>query len=147
MQGPVTATQFKGEVSIQAQNDLYIPATMVFDSGGGTNLVDQRYALAMGWIVEASIPPLTNTCWGNGNDTSIHGAYNVKWKATDSWGKTQEQRTIFYGTELEGEAILIGMPGMIELDLAVHPKSRNWRYSIGEYDLQVVSPKRFVKIA
>jgi hypothetical protein len=54
---------------------------------------------------------------------------------------------VFYGTELEGEAILIGMPGMIELDLAVHPKSRNWRYSIGEHDLQVVSPKRFVKIA
>jgi hypothetical protein len=42
---------------------------------------------------------------------------------------------------------LIGMPGMIELDLAVHPKSRNWRYSIGEHDLQVVSPKRFAKIA
>ena len=39
------------------------------------------------------------------------------------------------------------MPGMIELDLAVHPKSRNWRYSIGEHDLQVVSPKRFAKIA
>ena len=48
--------------------------------------------------------------------------------------------------KLEGEAILIGMPGMIELDLAVHPKSQNWRYSIGEHDLQVVSPKRFVKI-
>ena len=30
------------------------------------------------------------------------------------------------------------MPGMIELDLAVHPKNRNWRYSIGEHDLQVV---------
>jgi hypothetical protein len=43
--------------------------------------------------------------------------------------------------ELEGEAILIGMPGMIELDLAIHPKSRNWHYSIGEHDLQVVSPK------
>ena len=54
---------------------------------------------------------------------------------------------MFYGTELEGEAILIGMPDMIELDLAVHPKSRNWRYSIGEHDLQVVSPKRFAKIA
>jgi hypothetical protein len=37
--------------------------------------------------------------------------------------------------------------GMIELDLAVHPKSRNWRYSIGEHDLQVVSPKQFAKIA
>ena len=36
---------------------------------------------------------------------------------------------------------------MIELDLAVHPKSRNWHYSIGEHDLQVVSPKRFTKIA
>jgi hypothetical protein len=42
---------------------------------------------------------------------------------------------------------LIGMLGMIELDLAVHPKSRNWRYSITEHDLQVVSPKRFAKIA
>jgi hypothetical protein len=54
---------------------------------------------------------------------------------------------VFYGTELEGEAILIAMPDMIELDLAVHPKSQNWRYSIGEHDLQVVSPKRFAKIA
>ena len=120
---------------------------MVFDSGGGTNLVNQRYALAMGWTADVSIPPPTNTRWGNGNDAYIHGAYNVQWKATDSWGKTQEQCTVFYGTELEGEAILIGMPGMIELDLAVHPKSRNWRYSIGEHDLQVVSPKRFAKIA
>ena len=120
---------------------------MIFDSGGGTNLVDQRYALAMGWTADPSIPPPTSTRWGNGNDAYIHGAYNVKWKATDSWGKTQEQRTVFYGTELEVEAILIGMPGMIELDLAVHSKSRNWRYSIGEHDLQVVSPKRFAKIA
>ena len=111
---------------------------MIFDSGGGINLVDQRYALAMGWTADPSIPPPTSTCWGNGNDAYIHGAYNVKWKATDSWGKTQEQRTVFYGTELEGEAILIGMPGMIELDLAVHPKTRNWHYSIGEHDLQVV---------
>jgi hypothetical protein len=71
----------------------------------------------------------------------------MKWKATDSWGKTQEQRMVFYGTELEEEAILIGMPDMIELDLTVHPKSRNWRYSIGEHDLQVVSPKQFAKIA
>ena len=147
MQGPVTATQFKGEVSIQAQNSQYIPATIVFDSGGGTNLVDQRYALAMGWTADASILPLTNTHWGNGNNAYIHGAYNVKWKATDSWGKTQEQRMVFYGMELEGEAILIRMPGMIELDLTVHLKSRNWRYSIGEHDLQVVSPKRFTKIA
>ena len=54
---------------------------------------------------------------------------------------------VFYGTELEGEAILIGMPGMIELDLAIHAKSHNWRYSIGEHNLQVVSPKRFVRIA
>ena len=67
--------------------------------------------------------------------------YTIVHTATDSWGKTQEQRTVFYGTELEGEAILIGMPGMIELDLTVHLKSRNWRYSIREHDLQVVSPK------
>ena len=95
---------------------------MIFDSGRGTNLVDQRYALAMGWTADPSIPPPTSTRWGNGNDAYIHGAYNVKWKATDSWGKTQEQRTVFYGTELEGEAILIGMPGMIELDLAVQDR-------------------------
>ena len=114
---------------------------MVFDSGGGTNLVNQRYALAMGWTADASIPLLTNTRWDNSNDAYIHGAYNVQWKATNSWGKTQEQRTVFYSTELEREAILIGMPGMIELDLAVHPKSQNWRYNIGEHDLQVVSPK------
>ena len=90
---------------------------MVFDSGGGTNLVNQRYALAMGWTADASIPPPANTRWGNGNDAYIHGAYNVKWKPTDFWSKTQEQHTVLYGTELEGEAILIGMPGMIELDL------------------------------
>jgi hypothetical protein len=54
---------------------------------------------------------------------------------------------VFYGMELERKAILIGMPGMIELDLAVHPKSQNWHYSIREHDLQVVSPKRFAKIA
>ena len=76
--------QFKREVSIQAQNSWYIPATIVFDSGRGINLVDQYYALTMGWIVDASIPPLMNTCWGNSNDVYIHGAYNVKWKATDS---------------------------------------------------------------
>ena len=138
--------QFKGEVNIQAQDGRYVPASMIFDSGGGTNLVNQCYALTMGRTADTSIPLPTSTCWGNGNDSYIHGAYNVKWKATDSWGKTQEQRTVFYGTELEGEAILIGMPGMIELDLAVHPKSRNWRYSIGEHNLQVVSPKRFTKI-
>jgi hypothetical protein len=120
---------------------------MIFDSGGGTNLVDQRYALAMGWTANPSILLPTSTRWGNGNDAYIHGAYNVKWKATDFWGKTQEQRTVFYGTELEEEAILIGMLGMIELDLGVHPKSRNWYYSIREHDLQVVSPKQFTKIA
>ena len=54
---------------------------------------------------------------------------------------------VFYGTELEGEAILIGMPGMIELDLAIYPKSQNWRYSMRKYDLQVASPNRFTKIA
>ena len=48
--------------------------------------------------------------------------------------------------ELEGEAILIGMPGMIELDFAFHPKSRNWYYNIEEHNLQMVSPKPFVKI-
>ena len=74
----MTTTQFKGEVSIQAQNGQYIPATMVFDSGGGTNLVNQRYTLAMGWTVDASIPPPTNTRWGNGNDAYIDGAYNVQ---------------------------------------------------------------------
>jgi hypothetical protein len=47
MQELIVAMQFKGEVSIQAQNGQYIPATMVFDSGRGTNL--ERYALAMGW--------------------------------------------------------------------------------------------------
>ena len=80
----MTAMQFKGEVSIQAQNGQYIPATIVFDSGGGTNLVDQHYALAIGWIADASIPLLMNTHWGNGNDAYIHGAYNMKWKTTDS---------------------------------------------------------------
>jgi hypothetical protein len=117
--------QFKEELSIQAQNGQYILATMVFDLDRGTNLVDQRYVLAMGWTVDTSIPPPTNTHWGNSNDAYIHGAYNVKWKATDSWIKTQEQRTVFYSMKLEEEAILIGMPGMIELDLAVHLKSRN----------------------
>ena len=48
--------------------------------------------------------------------------------------------------ELEGEAILIRILGMIELDLAIHPKSRNWHYSIGEHNLQVVSSKQFAKI-
>ena len=43
--------------------------------------------------------------------------------------------------------ILIGMPDIIELDLTVHLKSRNWRYNIREHDLQVVSPKRFAKIS
>ena len=93
--------QFKGEVSIQAQNDQYIPATMVFHSGRGTNLVEQRYALAIGWTADASIPPPTNTHWGNSNDAYIHGAYNVQWKATDSWGKMQKQCTVFYSTELK----------------------------------------------
>ena len=77
----------------------------------------------MRWIVDRSIPPPTNTCWGNGNDMYIHKAYNVNWKATDSWGKMQEQNMVFYGTKLEGEAILIGILGKIELDLAVHSKS------------------------
>jgi hypothetical protein len=120
---------------------------MVFDSGGGTNLVNQWYAPSMGWIANRSIPPPTNTHWGNGNDAYIHGAYNINWKATNSWGKTQEQSRVFYSTELEGEAILIGMSGMIKLDLTVHPKSRNWHYNIREHDLQVVSLKQFAKIA
>jgi hypothetical protein len=80
----VTAIQFKGEVSIQAQDGRFILASMVFDSGGGTNLVNQRYALSMGWIADKSIPPPMNTHWGNSNDAYIYGAYNVNWKATDS---------------------------------------------------------------
>jgi hypothetical protein len=40
--------QFKEEMSIQAQDSQYIPATMVFDSGGEINLVNQYYALVMG---------------------------------------------------------------------------------------------------
>jgi hypothetical protein len=70
--------QFKGEVSIQAQDGQYVPVSMIFDSGGGTNLVDQRYALAMRWTADPSIPPPMSTRWGNGNDAYIHGAYNVK---------------------------------------------------------------------
>jgi hypothetical protein len=38
---------------------------MIFDSGGGTNLVDQCYTLTMGWIANISIPLLTSTHWGN----------------------------------------------------------------------------------
>jgi hypothetical protein len=53
---------------------------------------------------------------------------------------------VFCDTELEEEVILIDMPGMIELDLAIYPKSRNWCYNIGEHDLQIVSPKLFTKI-
>jgi hypothetical protein len=64
-----------------------------------------------------------STCWDSSNDVYIHEAYNIKWKTTDSWGKTQEQSIVFYSIELEGEVILIGILGIIELDLAIHPKS------------------------
>jgi hypothetical protein len=73
--------------------------------------------------VDVSIPLLISTYWGNSNNAYIYRAYNIKWKATDSWDKIQEQYMVFYNTELEGEAILIR-----------------------EYDLQAVSSKWFIKI-
>jgi hypothetical protein len=47
----------------------------------------------------------------------------------------QEQYKLFYGIELEGEAILIRMPDIIKLDLAVYLKSQSWYYNIREHDL------------
>ena len=74
----MTVTQFKGEVSIQAQNGQYIPATMVFDSGRRTNLVDQRYVLAMELTADASIPLPTNTRWGNSNNVKTATEVGVR---------------------------------------------------------------------
>ena len=45
----------------------------------------------------------------------------MKWKATDSWGKTQEQHTVFYGTELEGEALIQDFPKVTEIPKAQIP--------------------------
>ena len=66
----------------------------------------------MGWNPNPDLPLPTSVSWGNGFSAHIYGAYEVTWKATDSWGKTQEQRTIFYRAELSGHTLLLEMPGM-----------------------------------
>ena len=101
----------------------------------------------MGWEKNPDIPLPPTARWGNGVTAHIYGAYEIIWKATDSWGRTREQRTVFYGAELSGHPLLLGMPGMQEQYLAVHTWDRSWRYHLLAEELHIVDPKGFEEIA
>jgi transposase InsO family protein len=119
---------------------------MLLDTAASTNLVSQRYALSMGWKPNPNLPLPATVSWGNGFSAHLYGAYEILWKATDSWGRTQEQRTVFYGAELAGHPLLLGMPGMQEQHLVVHTGDRTWRYHIKAQEMQIVSANRFAKL-
>ena len=120
---------------------------MLYDTAASTNLVSQWYALSMGWRPNPNLQLPETVSWGNGFSAHIYRAYEVLWKATDSWGSSREQRTVFYGAELSGHPLLLGMPGMQEQRLAVHTWDRTWRYHIEAKDLHLVSASRFARLA
>jgi len=146
MQGLVTAAQFQVGAHCYHSDSRTVPVKMLFDTAASTNLVSQRYALAMGWKPNPNLPLPATVSWGNGFAAHLYGAYEILWKATDSWGRTQEQRTVFYGAELLGHPLLLGMPGMQEQYLAVHTWDRTWRYHIEAQAMYLVSANRFAKI-
>lgn len=120
---------------------------MLFDTAAATNLVSQRYALSMGWKKNPDLPLPRTASWGNGAAVHIYGAYEILWRATDSWGRTREQRTVFYGVELPGYPLLLGMPGMQEQHLAIHTWDRTWRYHLQAEEFGVVDAEEFEKLA
>ncbi len=73
--------------------------------------------------------------------------YEVVWKATDSWGQTKEQCMVFYGVELSGYPLLLGIPEMQELQLVLYIADQTWRYHIDPRGLHTVSPRKFVWLA
>ena len=114
MQGPITTPQFEVGVHCQHSDGRSIPAKMLYNTAASTNLVSQRYALSIGWRLSPNFQLPETVSWGNGLSVHIYRAYEVVWKATDSWGSTREQRTIFYGVELSGHPLLLGILGMQE---------------------------------
>ena len=122
--GAVITLQFQVGASCYHSDCRTILVKMLFDTAASMNLVSQWYALSMGWQPNLSLPLPETVSWGNGFSAHIYGAYEILWKATDSWGRTQEQRTVFYGAELSGHSLLLGMPGMQEQRLVVYTGDR-----------------------
>jgi hypothetical protein len=89
------------------------------------------------------VPLPAHVTWGADNKATVYAAYRVRWQAVDSWGKQRQTNTIVYGTDDTSEALLLGMPSLMEERITLAPWADQWRFE--NLDFDIVKPKKFLK--
>jgi len=139
---PVVAPQFTIEVTLQLDKAKEVPKKMVMDTGAETNVISQRYALGLG-LEKAPVPKPGDLRYPGNHKGTVYAAYAIRWRATDSTGRTREDTTIFYGTDEPEESISLGMPGIISSGIVLDPRSRNWRFEFEPQEMHLQSADDF----
>ena len=63
----------------------------------------------------------------------------------DSWGHGRQCRTLFYSVDHKGPNVVLGMPGLKQLQILIDPSTEQWRFKVNASNLQLNAPAKFTK--
>lgn len=115
----------------------------VIDTGAEINVVSAHAAAEWRLRYESATLPIPK--WLANTKAYCYGACYIPFTITDSWGTTKDTHQLFYVLEKEGPPLLWGMHGIDELNIAIFPSQRTWRFEIIEPKMQIEGLQDFEK--
>ena len=63
----------------------------------------------------------------------------------DSWGHSRQYCTLFYFVDHTGPDVVLGMPGLKQLQILIDPSTEQWHFKVNASNLQLDAPTKFTK--
>ena len=69
-----------------------------------------------------------------------YGAYQLDYWLVDSWGQGRQCRTLFYTVDHKGPDVVLGVPGLSQLQILLDPAAGQRRFKVNASKLQLNEP-------
>lgn len=113
----------------------------LLDSGAHVNLISQKFVVQ--WDLEPCSAVLPQPEALSGQSMYCYGAYQLDYWLVDSWGQGKKCSTLFYAVDQKGPDVVLGMPGLSQLQILLDPEAEQWRFKVNTSNLQVEAPAKF----
>jgi RNase H-like domain found in reverse transcriptase/Reverse transcriptase (RNA-dependent DNA polymerase)/Integrase zinc binding domain/Chromo (CHRromatin Organisation MOdifier) domain/Integrase core domain len=112
------------------------------DTGAEINIVSQTYVVQHRLEAEQDAE-LPRPKWIEGSTGYVYGAYKIRYRFTDDWGKTRESESLFYSMDKQGVPFIFGMPGCAKERLRVDTATGRWRFGIDGPNVELEDAEKF----
>ena len=76
----------------------------------------------------------------NGQSMYCYSAYQLDYWLVNSWGQSRQCSTLLYSVDHKGPDVILGMPGLSQLQILLDPAAGQWRFDVNASKLRLDEP-------